>query len=206
MKLLRVHVAQFTFHSSFWNENRNKPDVDQNEEIALRMLPTTIGLVHSIVELINSGWLYTSEVVFRSALERTSTISYILTRKEEALAIWRNGWKMGERPSLKQRIETFPTTSPAAAKIKIDSSAMRTAKDGLISLIPSLNSAVHGDDFSLRVTVAKSEDGFDFYNHTNDLESPEYASSLCILSAYLPIFLTLIMDNSFPSFLSKAET
>ena len=68
-------------------------------------------------------------------------------------------------------------------------------------MVPSLNSAVHGDDFSLKATVTKSEEGYDYYNHANDLESPEYASSLSLLTAYLPIFLTLILDNTFPKYL-----
>ena len=204
MKLLRLHVAHFTFHTSNWNQLRNILISAENEQIALRMLPTTISLIHSIVELINSGWLYTSEIVFRSALERTATISYMLTKKEDAMVLWRRGWKMRERPSLIERIETFPTTSPATSRIDVSSASIDSAKKGFISMVPSLNSAVHGDDFSLQSTIVKSEEGFDHYNHANDLESPDYASSLSLLTSYLPIFLTLVLDNTFPLYMPQA--
>lgn len=206
MELLRIHVAMFTAHTSFWNDARDHSADDENCKIALRLLPTTMSLIQSQVNLINSGFLYTAEIVFRSALERSATISYVLSEREAALRLWRDGWKMGDRPSLRRRVETFPLSSPSVSRLKIEESSIETARQTIASLIPSLNSAVHGDEFSLSSTIAKSDNGFDYYHHSNDLESPEYASVLSMLASYLPIFLTLVLDNQFRDYLPRSAT
>ena len=198
-----MHLSGFTAATSLWQEKNNTAAADEIDQIVLRMLPATISLSHTLEELINNGWLYSSEVVFRSALERMATISYLLSNREKGLLEWRSGWRMNSRPSLAKRLETLPITSPSARRIGVDPQNYKVAKDQLLALTPALNSAVHGDEFSLLYTISHSSDGHDYYVYTRDLKNPEYAKTLALLTGFLVIFLTMVLDEHFESYLGK---
>jgi hypothetical protein len=207
MKILRMHLSWFTFHTTTWHDRVSKDSSwDESQQIVLRFMPSTMSLIHSMVEAINSGWLYSSEVLLRAALERVATIAYSLFEKEKFLAEWKAGWKMGKRPSLPDRIRYLPITSPAAKRIKVTEDGAKLARESFLGLCPSLNSAVHGDEFSLSNTIAKSEGGVDYYNYVNDLNNPEYAGSLCLFAGYLVIFLAMTLDIAFSSYFPVVQS
>ena len=198
-----MHLAGFTAATSLWHENNNSIVADEIDQIVLRMLPSTTSFLHTLEDLITNGWLYSSEVLFRSTLERLATISYLLTNRERGLLEWKSGWKMSSRPSLAKRLETLPTTSPSVMRIGVDPKNYQLAKEQLLALTPALNSAVHGDELSLLYTITHSKEGHDYYVYTNDLENPEYAKALALFAGFLVIFLTMVLDQHFTSYLGE---
>jgi hypothetical protein len=63
---------------------------------AAQIVPQGINLVLGIRELLRQGHLFSGAVLLPSLVERAAIISY-LYRKPDALLLWNEGWKHGER-------------------------------------------------------------------------------------------------------------
>ena len=202
VKLLRTHLHFLYEQSVEWN-NRHSKDVgfSRQEEIVSRFIPSTLNLVFSFHELLLQGWLYPAEVLVRPFAERLGTLTYFATNPKEAIKKWDDGWKMGKRPSLEERLKLLPTTSTSPMLSQIDWNAVKEAKDIVISLTDSLNSAIHGDEYSLYYTLSHRTDDTDNYVMGADLKNESYATHLALVMANLTMFFPLVLAKVFPDFL-----
>jgi len=73
------------------------------QAVALELIPAASSIAASIRVMIREGYLVSAMILFRPLMERIATLCY-LEKNEEALALWRQGWAHGTRPSLKTRL------------------------------------------------------------------------------------------------------
>ena len=110
----------------------HKAELTPLKSAAAQICPQGFNLSLAIRELVRQGHLFPAAVLLRSLVERAAIISY-LYRKPDALPLWENGWKHGNRPSLiKMLTEAHPTKDTSGAR----------------QVCETLNHIVHGDPYS----------------------------------------------------------
>lgn len=116
------------------------------QAVALELIPGASSIAASIRVMIREGYLVSAMILFRPLMERIATLCY-LEGNEEALALWRQGWPFGARPSLKTRLGAVLPGSP------------QHLADQLAQAVTAYNSLVHGDPAAGQQSLTYSYDG-----------------------------------------------
>jgi len=154
------------------------------QRAAAQLIPQGISLALSIRELIRQGYLFGAVVMLRPLMERAAIISY-LQKNPSAIALWMNGWKYRERPSLASMIDTVSDS-------KVD---LRKAKQ----LCDTLNHLVHGDPLGSDYNLTQLDEVGSGYAPSKMLSNPELSDFICSLAVCWLVVLLGMMCACFPS-------
>jgi hypothetical protein len=133
------------------------------QRAAAQIVPQGINLALAIRELLRQGHLFSGAVLLRSLVERAAIISY-LYRKPDALLLWNEGWKHGERPSLPKMLsETHPDRDIEGAK----------------KVCETLNHLVHGDPYSSEFNIVALDEDAWGYAVGRLLDNPHLCDFVC---------------------------
>ena len=134
------------------------------QHAACQIVPQGINLALSIRELIRQGYLFAALVLIRPLLERAAIISY-LHINPESIELWEQGWKYGERPSLKEMMRIMSDKAdPAMTKAVCDVH----------------NHIVHGDPISSYYNLINLGDGRLGYAVGKVIDHPELCDQVAI--------------------------
>ncbi len=73
---------------------------------ACEIIPQAVSISLSIRELIRQAYLLSGVILVRPLIERTAIISY-LVREPNGVALWKQGWQHGKRPSLPRMLDSM---------------------------------------------------------------------------------------------------
>jgi hypothetical protein len=153
------------------------------QKAATQLMPQGISLALSIRELIRQGYLFGAVVMLRPLMERAAIISY-LHKNPSAVALWKDGWKYRERPSLASMIDTVSDS-------KVD---LKSAKQ----LCESLNHLVHGDPVGSDYNLAQLGEVGSGYAPSKMLGNPGLCDYICSLAVCWLVVLLGMMCACFP--------
>lgn len=154
------------------------------QKAAIQLIPQGISLALSIRELIRQGYLFGAVVMLRPLMERAAIISY-LQKNPSAIALWNDGWKYRERPSLASMIDTVSDS-------KVD---LQEAKQ----LCETLNHLVHSDPSGSDYNLAQLGEVGSGYAPSKMLSNPELSDFICSLAVCWLVVLLGMMCACFPS-------
>ena len=154
-----------------------KHELSELQQAACQIVPQGINLSLSIRELIRQGYLFAAVVLLRPLIERAGIVSY-LHERPEAVALWRSGWRYGERPSFIKMLETMQgETDIEQTKLVCD----------------TLNHIVHGDPAGSDFNLVPLEDHGQGYAVGKTLSQPDLCDFICLQSY---CFLIVIMGRT----------
>ncbi len=154
------------------------------QKAATQLIPQGISLALSIRELIRQGYLFGAVVMLRPLMERAAIISY-LQKNPSAIALWMDGWKYRERPSLASMIDSVSDS-------KVD---LQKAKQ----LCETLNHLVHGDPLGSDYNLTQLGEVGSGYAPSKMLSNPELSDFICSLAVCWLVVLLGMMCACFPS-------
>jgi len=155
------------------------------QKAAFQLIPASSSLANSIKHLIKEGYLLSALVLFRPLMERVATLSYLNTR-EGAVALWEAGWPHGQRPSLRDRLNTL---MPGADVDILDSFAAAVTK---------YNSLIHGDPLAAQQSLLQVSEHEHAYALDRDYATPARAHHIAFETALIIVFLIVEIDAIFP--------
>lgn len=150
------------------------------QAVALELIPAASSIAASIRAMIREGYLVSAMILFRPLMERVATLCY-LEQNEEALALWRQGWPYGTRPSLRTRLGAVIPGSP------------QDLVDQLAQSVAAYNSLVHGDPVAGQQSLTYSYDGPEIevaYAFGRDYGAPGRAASIAVEAGVAVAILT----------------
>jgi hypothetical protein len=150
------------------------------QAVALELIPGACSIAASIRLMIREGYLVSAMILFRPLMERIATLCY-LEKNEEALALWRQGWAYGTRPSLKARLGAVIPGSP------------QVLVDQLAQGVAAYNSLVHGDPIAGQQSLTYSYDGPEIgiaYALGRDYGAPGRAATVAVETGVAVAILT----------------
>ena len=83
-------------------------NLNRYQRAVAEQLPSCGNIIHGIECLLKNRLLFAAKVLTRPLLERTANMSCFRVKREVAWKLWEEGWKMGTRPTLNQRMACFP--------------------------------------------------------------------------------------------------
>ncbi len=150
---------------------------------ASQIIPQGLNLALSIRELVRQGYLFASAVLLRPLMERAAIISY-LQKNSSAIAVWKEGWKFRERPSLASMLETISDQ-------KVD---LKKARE----VCETLSHLVHGDPASSDLNLVPLGNAGMGYTPSKALNSPDVCDFVCFLVLTWLVVLLGMMCACFP--------
>lgn len=143
---------------------RHSPTLTPLQQAACDIIPQGISIALSIRELVRQGYLFGAACLLRSLMERAAIISY-LDENPEAVELWRDGWKHGERPGLKKMVQQM---EPA----DVDEGVSEV-------LVETLNHLTHGDPVGAGFNVIELPGGSLGYSMGKTTDSPRLCDFIC---------------------------
>lgn len=129
------------------------------QQAASELVPSASSIALSIRELVRQAYLMSALVLTRPLMERTATLSYLVTHPE-SVTLWQEGWPHKTRPSLNSRLNSL--LGPDAP----------FSKEDLAGLLDRYNGLVHGDPAAALHDAVLQPDGAAGYTVGKDLTSP----------------------------------
>lgn len=145
-------------------------------QVAIQLVPAASSIASSIRVMILEGYLVSALILFRPLVERVATLCY-LAEHQEAVALWREGWVHGARPSLRTRLQAV---MPGASQALVDQ---------LSQGVSAYNSMVHGDPEAARQSLTYAGDGI-AYTADRDFAAPGRAASIAVETGVVVAILT----------------
>jgi hypothetical protein len=153
------------------------------QKAATQLIPQGISLALSIRELIRQGYLFGAAVMLRPLMERAAILSY-LHKNPAAVALWKEGWKYRERPSLSVMIDTVSDSTVDLLSAK--------------QMCENLNHLVHGDPVGSDYNLAQLGEVRSGYAPSKMLSNPELCDYVCSFAVCWIVVLLGMMCACFP--------
>jgi hypothetical protein len=154
------------------------------QRAACEIIPQGVSIGLSIRELIRQGYLFSAFVLLRPLIERAAIISY-LVRNPESVENWKNGWKHGERPSLRKMLDAMGWS-------QVDTSMAK-------QICEFFSHAVHGDPCASYWNRIHLQDGDIGYASGRILNRPDFCDIIAASTFPYFIILMAMMAACFPS-------
>jgi len=154
------------------------------QRAACEIIPQGVSIGLSIRELIRQGYLFSAFVLLRPLIERGAIISY-LVQNPESVEDWKNGWKHGERPSLRKMLDAMGWSH-------VDTSMAK-------QICEFFSHAVHGDPFASYWNTIHLKDGDIGYASGRILNRPDFCDMIATSTFPHFIILMAMMAACFPS-------
>lgn len=165
--------------SKFTHEN----ELNSIQKAASQIIPQGINLALTIRELVRQGYLFGALVLQRSFVERVAIISY-LNENRNKIHLWESGWKHGNRPSLKEMLNTISG--------KKDKQMTKIVCD-------TLNHLVHGDPIGAEWNLVQTKTTGLGYSVGKVIDDPELCDFICFQTQMYLIVLMSMMAACFPN-------
>ena len=170
-------------------EETHRAELSPLQMAAAQIVPQGFNIALGIRELVRQGHLFSAAVLLRTLVERAAIISY-LYRKPDAISLWENGWKHGERPSLiKMLTEAHPTKDGEGAK----------------QVCVTLNHLIHGDPYSAEFNLVALEKDAWGYAVGRVLNNPQLSDFVCDQTVSWVTVLAGIAGGCFPDAAFSSE-
>ena len=161
----------------------NRERLSPLQHAACQIIPQGINIALAIRELLRQGYLFPAMVLMRPLIERAAVMSYLCLHPE-AVALWHEGWKYRERPSLVTMLQ-------AMAGEKADPQEAKNVCD-------AHNHIVHGDPIASYYNLVHLGDGRAAYASSKILDSPDLADPLAMEAQCYLLVLASRMAQVFP--------
>jgi len=158
-------------------------DLTDLQQAACQIIPQGVSIGLSIRELLRQGYLFSAFVLLRPLIERAAIMSY-LVRHPEAVEHWKNGWKHGERPSLRRMLDAMGWS-------EVDTSMAK-------QICEFFGHAVHGDPLSVYWNTIELHDGDIGYASGRILNRPDFCDINAANTFPYFIILMAMMAACFP--------
>lgn len=93
-----------------WTQ-QNSANLTTLQRAACQIIPQGISIALSIRELIRQAYLLSALILVRPLIERAAIVSY-LDAHPDAVALWEDGWKHRQRPSLATMLTCMSSGQP----------------------------------------------------------------------------------------------
>jgi hypothetical protein len=157
-------------------------NLSELQKAACQIIPQGINLALSIRELVRQGYLFAAVVLMRPLIERAAIISY-LHENQEAVDLWKDGWRYKERPNLARMLASMRGKANLSEAQEICS---------------TFNHIVHGDPIGSSFNLVDLGDGGLGYSVGKVLNAPELCDFICFQSYCYLIVLMSMMAACFP--------
>jgi hypothetical protein len=166
---------------AMWTQ-ANSNSLTPLQKAACQIIPQGIGIALSLRELIRQAYLFSSLVLIRPLIERAAIISYLDVNPAE-VALWENGWRHSQRPSLAKMMDTMSgIKSPKTAQ----------------QVVSEHNHIVHGDPYSCRHNIVELSDDTIGYASGKILNNPALADAIAMEAQCYLVVLAARMSRIFP--------
>ena len=167
----------------------------RHQVTASKLVPGSATIAYGIHKLLDGYLLLPAEILFRSMVDRVSTLCYLRRNGDVGLDSWEKGWSLSSGPSLSKRLETLPNQfSLSGAQNEFE---IGWIKETLEELRKSMNGTVHGSIESTEKTIISKETRHNLHLIGADKENVGYRKNLCTLTCVLVFLLIFEIEESF---------
>ncbi len=152
------------------------------QRAACQIIPQGINIALSMRELLRQAYLFAALVLMRPLIERAAVISYLYLNPN-AVALWEDGWKYRERPSLARMMHAM------SGNVDFDEAK---------NICQAHNHIVHGDPIGSYYNLIKLGDGRIGYASGKILDNPELCDGIAMEAQCYLIVLASRMSAVFP--------
>ena len=154
------------------------------ERAAVALAPSSLSIASSIKSLVEDGYTPSGRILVRSLLERVATLDFVVNNIEGA-ALWSDGWKRKDRPSLSTLLS------------RLDSQSDTTPEILQYWIVNDLNSVVHPEPDGLNSLRSPTFNGIEAHWFGKHPEDYETADSICSAAAMCSIFIESNLKRAF---------
>jgi len=157
-------------------------ELNRLQKTASQIIPQGVNLALAIRELVRQGYLFGALVLQRPFIERVAVISFLYEHQDK-IPLWENGWKHGQRPSLKEMLNSMSgKKDEEMAKLVCD----------------TFNHLVHGDPIGAEWNVVQSKKTGLGHSVGKVINDPELCDFVCFQTQMYLVVLMSMMAACFP--------